>query len=65
MQGTIKKITDKNFGFISREDNDKDVFFHANSLEGVDFEELHEGDLVTFEIENTPKGDSAVQVKKA
>jgi CspA family cold shock protein len=65
MQGTIKKLTDKNFGFIAQEDGAGDLFFHANNLEGVEFEQLREGDSVTFEVENTPKGDAAVQVKKA
>ena len=65
MQGTIKKLTDKNFGFISQEGEDKDLFFHANELDGVSFEELQEGDAVTFEITESPKGPAAVQVKKA
>jgi CspA family cold shock protein len=64
MQGTIKKLTDKNFGFISQDGSD-DLFFHANSLEGVEFDQLKEGDAVTFEVENTPKGSAAVNVKKA
>ena len=64
MQGTIKKLTDKNFGFISQDGSD-DLFFHANSLEGVEFDQLKEGDAVTFEVENTPKGNAAVNVKKA
>ncbi len=64
MQGTIKKLTDKNFGFISMDDG-KELFFHANNLDGVEFSQLREGDEVTFEIENTPKGNAAVQVKKA
>ena len=65
MQGTIKKLTDKNFGFIAQDGQEKDLFFHANNLDGVSFDELREGDAVTFEIEDTPKGSAAVQVKKA
>ena len=65
MQGTIKKLTDKNFGFISQEGADKDLFFHASELDGVDFSELREGDAVTFEVTEGPKGPAAVQVKKA
>ncbi|MCK5061826.1 cold shock domain-containing protein [Candidatus Parcubacteria bacterium] len=65
MQGTIKKLTDKNFGFISQDGADKDLFFHANELVDVDFSELREGDAVTFEVTDTPKGQAAVQVKKA
>ena len=64
MQGTIKKLTDKNFGFIAREGGE-DIFFHANNLEGTDFNQLREGDAVTFEVEKTPKGNAAVNVKKA
>ena len=37
MNGTIKKLTDKNFGFITSEEADKDIFFHANELQGVTF----------------------------
>jgi cold shock protein len=65
MQGTIKKLTDKNFGFIAQEGGAKDLFFHASSLEGVDFSELREGDAVTFEVGETPKGPAATQVRKA
>ena len=63
MEGTIKKLTDKNFGFITREGAD-DLFFHANNLVDVDFDQLREGDAVTFEVENTPKGNAAANVKK-
>lgn len=65
MQGTIKKLTDKNFGFISQEGGEKDLFFHANELVGASFDELREGDAVSFEVQDTPKGQAAVQVKKA
>jgi CspA family cold shock protein len=64
MQGTIKKLTDKNFGFI-RQEGAGDLFFHANNLDGVSFSDLREGDNVSFEIEKTPKGDAAVNVRKA
>lgn len=64
MQGTIKKLTEKNFGFINQE-GAEDLFFHANNLDGIDFNQLSEGDAVTFEIEKTPKGNAAVNVKKA
>lgn len=65
MQGTIKKLTDKRFGFITHQDGGQDLFFHANNLEGVSFDQLGEGDEVTFEIEETPKGNAAVNIQKA
>ena len=64
MNGTIKKLTDKNFGFISAEGQAKDLFFHAKELVGITFEELHEGDTVSFEVSDTPKGPAAVKVSK-
>lgn len=64
MQGKIKTLTDKNFGFISQEEGN-DVFFHASSLVGVDFSELREGDAVTFEVEKTEKGLAATNVQRA
>lgn len=65
MQGTIKKLTDKNFGFIAQAEGAEDLFFHANNLDGISFDQLREGDAVTFEVESTPKGNAAVNVKKA
>jgi len=65
MQGVIKKKTDKGFGFIAVEGSSKDLFFHSNSLVGVSFDELREGDNVTFESEESPKGMNAVNVKRA
>ena len=66
MTGTIKKlISDKGFGFITAPGLEKDLFFHSNSLNGVDFTSLREGDAVSFDTENTPKGPAAVNVQKA
>ena len=65
MQGTIKKLTDKNFGFITPEEGEKDIFFHANELVEASFDDLSEGDAVSFEVSDTPKGQAATQVKKA
>ena len=61
-EGTIKKITDKGFGFI---DTGKggDLFFHMSSVEGVRFEDLHEGQRVTFNEGRGPKGARAENVK--
>ena len=65
MTGSIKKLTDKGFGFITAEGLVKDLFFHSNSLVGVSFDELREGDAVTFDTEETPKGPSAVNVQRS
>ena len=64
MNGVIKKKTDKGFGFITVTGQDKDLFFHSNSLVGVTFDELNEGDEVTFETEESPKGPNAVNVQR-
>jgi CspA family cold shock protein len=64
-QGTIKKlVSERGFGFISREGNDKDLFFHSKELQGVTFEELREGDKVQFEVAEGPKGPNATNVSK-
>lgn len=65
MNGVIKKKTDKGFGFIGAEGMEKDVFFHANSLVGATFDEIREGEAVSFEIEESPKGPNAVNVQRA
>lgn len=65
MTGVIKKLTDKGFGFITGEGLEKDLFFHSNSLVGVSFDELREGDAVSFETESSPKGMNAVNVQRA
>ncbi len=64
-QGTIKKLTDKGFGFITQEGQDQDLFFHHSGLQGITFEELREGDAVTFEVEEAEKGPRAVNVARA
>ena len=64
MNGVIKKKTEKGFGFITVEGQEKDLFFHGNSLVGVTFNELQEGDKVTFDSEDSPKGMNAVNVKR-
>ena len=55
----------KNFGFITPDEGDKDMFFHANELVGVSFDELQEGDKVTFEVTEGQKGPAATNVQKA
>ncbi len=66
MTGTIKKLVmDRGFGFIAREGEAKDLFFHSKELQGVTFEELKEGDAVTFEVVDGEKGPSATNVMRA
>ena len=63
--GTIARLMDKGFGFIKREGEEKDLFFHMNEVQGTDFNSLNEGDTVSFEVEESPKGLNAVQVSLA
>ncbi len=63
-QGKIARLTDRGFGFISREGEDKDLFFHSNELQGVEFNELKEGDQVQFEVSESPKGPNAIKVSR-
>ena len=53
----------KGFGFIAREDNEKDVFVHSSAAREANLE-LNEGDEITFEVEQTEKGNSAVNLQK-
>ena len=66
MNGTIKTlIGDRRFGFISRQGETKDLFFHSKELKGVEFDELKVGDAVTFEVVNGEKGPAATNVSRA
>lgn len=58
-------MADKKCGFISQEGVEKDVFFSGAKLDGISFEDLKEGDAVTFEVEAGDRGPAAVGVKKA
>ena len=64
MNGTVKWFNEsKGFGFISRDDGD-DVFVHYSSISGNGFKTLIEGDAVSFELEEGPKGLKAINVEK-
>ena len=65
MKGIIKKLSDRGFGFIGAEGQEKDLFFHSKSLVDVQYDDLREGEAVTFDIEQSPKGPAAVNVKRA
>lgn len=63
-EGTIKKLMDKGFGFIST-GAEKDLFFHHSAVQGVSFDELREGQRVTFTEGRGQKGPCAENVKPA
>lgn len=65
MTGTIKTLTEKGFGFIAREGEVKDLFFHSKDLVGVTFAELKVGDTLSFEVAQGPKGPNATNVQRA
>lgn len=62
--GTIARLNN-GYGFITREGDAKDLFFHVNELNGVTFDELREGDKLQFEVGEGPKGPNAVNVSRA
>jgi CspA family cold shock protein len=63
MKGKITVLTPRGFGFIGEEPNK--VFFHSKGLVDVTFDELKEGDEVTYDIEQGEKGPNAVNVRRA
>ena len=66
-EGTVIKKNEKGFGFIKVDgapEGSKDLFFHSNELRNVSFDELMEGDKVSFEIGDSPKGPNALNVSK-
>jgi cold shock protein len=65
MTGSIVRKRDNGYGFIKPDDGGKDVFFHAQALVDVAFDDLQEGDQVTFDIEQGPKGPAAGNVRRA
>ncbi len=60
-EGTIKRLTDKGFGFIST-GGEKDLFFHSSSVQGVSFDDLYEGQKVSYTEGQSPKGPRAENV---
>lgn len=64
-QGKVKFFdTQKGFGFIKPDDGGKDVFVHRNNVENLDYNQgLEDNEAVEFEVEETPKGLSAVNVR--
>jgi len=64
MEGTIKNLNEKGFGFIIIEGEAKDLFFHKNELKDVAFEDLKVGDKVSFDKADSPKGPNATNVSR-
>lgn len=61
-EGRIKKLTAKGFGFIDTGDG-QDLFFHMSNVEGTSFDQLQEGQRVSFEAGHGPKGPRAENVQ--
>ena len=61
-EGIIKRLTDRGFGFIDT-GGGKDIFFHSSNLDGVSYEELREGQRVSYTEGRGPKGPRAENVK--
>jgi CspA family cold shock protein len=61
-EGTIKRLTDKGFGFIE-DGSDKDMFFHSSNVEGEGYDQLREGQRVSYTEGQGPKGPRAENVK--
>ena len=65
LKGTVKWFNGKKgFGFIEREDKEKDVFCHASAVRSAGLKYLNEGDKLEFTLEETEKGPAAVNLKK-
>ena len=64
LQGKVKWYNPtKGYGFIEREDKEKDVFVHSSAAQAASLE-LNEGDQLTFDVETGEKGPSAVNLQK-
>jgi len=65
MNGKVKWFNPtKGFGFIEREDKEKDVFVHISAVRNAGMDGLDEGQALTFEVEEGPKGPNAVNLQK-
>ena len=65
MKGKVKWFNStKGFGFIERGDNEKDVFVHISAVRNAGMSSLDEGQAITFEIEDGPKGPNAANLQK-
>ena len=65
LKGTVKWFNGKKgYGFIERDDKEKDAFVHASAVKNAGMRFLNEGDKLEFEMEDGPKGPSALNLKK-
>ena len=65
LQGKVKWYNPtKGYGFIEREDKEKDVFVHSSAVRDAGLRFLNEGDEVTFDVEDGAKGPAAVNLQK-
>ena len=53
----------KGFGFIEQESGDKDIFVHASAVKSAGLRRLQEGEKVSFDVEDSPKGPNAINIK--
>ncbi len=62
-QGTIERLSDRGYGFIRVQGERKNTFFHASELHGVHFNDVKEGERVSFTLSTTDKGPAAIDVE--
>jgi len=66
IKGKIKWFNPtKGYGFIEREDKEKDVFIHVSAVRDAGMKGLEEGEALTFDIEEGPKGPNAINLQKS
>ena len=63
--GKLRRLMDRGYGFITPDSGEKDLFFHANDLQGLDFTALKEGQAVKYEVKEGKKGLMAVNIQAA
>jgi len=65
LKGQVKWFNPrKGFGFLEREDKEKDVFVHVTAVKAAGIKTLQENDKLEFTLEDGPKGPSAINLKK-